>query len=62
MRGGYRHTVALQQRQALVDDLDKMINRPAPPPEPEPQIVYVVEENRDPTKLDYPTLNRWFAS
>jgi hypothetical protein len=51
----------VQRRQALIADLDRMINPPPPPPTPEPSVEVVYEEKRDPTKLDWPQqLNRWF--
>jgi hypothetical protein len=39
-----RNTVAYQQRQTLMNELEAMINPPAPPPDPEPQTIVVSDE------------------
>ena len=48
----------LEYRQTLMGELENMLAPPPPPPEPEREIVYV--EEKDPTKLDWPELKRWF--
>ena len=39
-----RNTIAYQQRQTLMSELEQMINPPAPPSEPEPQTIVVSDE------------------
>jgi hypothetical protein len=39
VQSSFRQTLAYQQRQSTIAEIDSIINPPAPPPEPEPTVV-----------------------
>jgi len=54
-----RNTIADQQRQTLMGELEKMLSPPAPPPEPEnlTEIVYVSEDEQGSPHLGHRDFN-----
>jgi hypothetical protein len=45
-----------------MNELENMLAPPPPPPEAEPQVEVVHVEEKDPVKLDWPKIRRWWRN